>query len=415
MTEPLPVPVVDRTAIRAQFPALASETMFLDNAGGTQVPLALLDRTRDYFLETFVQLGADYELSQRAGEVIDRARSFLRTLVHGDGIGEVVIGPSTSALCAMLANCYARSLDSGRDEIIVCELGHEANIGPWTRLEGRGYTVRTWKVHPETQTCRIEDLETLLSSRTRLVALPHVSNLLGRIEDLEAVTHLTHGRGARVVVDGVAYAPHRAIDVAGWRADWYVFSAYKFYGPHIAALFGTHEAFAELEGPNHFFIPSYEVPYKFELGGVNHEGCAGLLGVEDHFAFLAGREPGEALDRSAIETACGVMEACEAPLQAALIEYLVRKPKVRIIGPPEIDPKTRVSTISFVHEDKSSADIARAANRQKLGIRFGHFYAWSLCEALGLDPEDGVVRTSLVHYNELAEVERLIDCFEHVL
>ncbi|MEQ8762600.1 MAG: cysteine desulfurase-like protein [Planctomycetota bacterium] len=414
MIEPQPAPLVDRDAIRSLFPALQGADVFLDNAGGSQVPETVVNRIRDYLLCSYAQLGADYETSKRATETVAQAHRFLKAFMNADGVGEVVIGPSTSALCSMLADCLARSFDPQRDEIIVCELGHEANIGPWRRLEG-SYTIRTWKLDRESGTLRMPDLESLLSSRTRLVAIPHVSNLLGRIEDIETVTHLVHGNGARVVVDGVAFAPHRAMDVTAWKADWYVFSTYKAYGPHQAALFGTHEAFAELEGPNHFFIPPYEVPYKFELGGVNHEACAGILGIWDYLCQLTGQEPPKDFERNVVTKAFEVMTSCEAPLQEALLSYLAKKPQVKILGPQSADPATRVSTISFVHESKPSKAIAQSANRHHLGIRYGHFYAWSLCEALGLDPEDGVVRVSLVHYNDLQEVERLIDCFEHIL
>lgn len=402
----------DRERIRTQFPALAGDTVFLENAGGSQVPVVVADRIRDYMLSTYVQIGAGYPLSQRASELIDESHDFVRLMMNGTD-GEVILGPSTSVLLQMLAGCYAKALKPG-SEIIVAQTGHEANVGPWKHLDRLGFSLRWWEMDPATFSCQISDLEELLSEQTALVAFPHVSNLLGEIVDVEAITSLVHSAGARVVVDGVAYAPHRAMDVSAWNVDWYAYSTYKVYGPHMAALWGQRDAMAELSGPNHFFVPDDDLPYKFEVGGVNHEGCAGIRGLRDYLAFLADVGDLQALDRAAIERAFDVMTACELPLQARLIEYLRSRTDVRIIGPID-DGLSRVGTISFVHDTKSSAEITEAVNRSGIGIRHGHMYAYHLCEAAGLDPEDGVVRTSLVHYNTMEEIERLIEVFDEVL
>jgi len=386
----------DRERIRAQFPALAGDTVYLENAGGSQVPAVVADSIRDYMLTSYVQLGAGYPLSQRATELVDEAHDFVRLMMNGKD-GEVILGPSTSALLKMLAVSYAQVLKPG-SEIIVAQTGHEANVGPWKMLDRHGFTLRWWEMDPADCTCSLSDLENLLSDRTVLVAFPHVSNLLGEIVDIEAITSLTHAAGARVVVDGVAYAPHRAIDVSAW----------------MAALWGRQDALAELPGPNHFFVPDSELPYKFEVGGASHEGCAGICGLRDYLATLIGEADPRALDRAAIEQAFGIMTACELPLQARLIEYLRSRDDVRIIGPTD-DGDSRVGTISFVHDSKSSAEITAAVDRSGIGIRHGHMYAYHLCEAAGLDPEDGVVRTSLVHYNTPEEIERLIEVFQEVL
>jgi len=215
----------------------------------------------------------------------------------------------------------------------------------------------------------------------------------------------------------VAYAPHRAIDASGWGVDDYFYSAYKVYGPHMAALFGRHDALAEIEGPNHFFIPKDDIPYKFEPGGVSHEAAAGLLALGQYLRFLAGADAdaNEPCSRETVESANAVMTSLETPLQQRVIEYLRSKPGVRIVGPDRTDPETRVGTISFVHESKSSGEIARRLNGRNIGVRNGHMYAWRLCEALGLDPEDGVVRVSLVHYNDARDFDRLTGALDDIL
>ena len=406
--------------IRGFFPALqASPDVLLDNAGGSQVPEQVADAMRDYMLTTYVQLGADYKTSLESTDTVERAHEFIGLFMNGTGNGAVVLGSSTTILCAMLADCYARAERNGRDEIIVAETAHEANAGPWFRLEGRGFQVHTWPVDPARLELSLDGLRRQLSERTLIVAFPHVSNLLGRIEDAQAITKTAHEAGARVVIDGVAYAPHVTMDVAALEADWYAYSTYKVFGPHMAALFGTTEAFAELDGPNHFFIPRTEIPYKFEPGGPSHEGCAGLLALWSYLAPLAGRSADEAPNREGIEEAYRRISELENMLQARLIEYLRSKPDLRIIGPEQSSPN-RVATVSFVHHRKKSAEIVRAVNAKGYGIRFGHFYAYRLCDRLAQegvlhDAEDGVIRVSMLHYNTLDEIDGLIKCLEDLL
>lgn len=401
-----------RQEIRNQFPALGGDVVYLENAGGSQVPSAVIDGITRYMQSSYVQLGAGYPLSQYCTELVDRAHDFVARLMNCRD-GHVVLGSSTTSLLHMLAECYRPLLGPG-DEIVVAESGHEANVGPWKTLQSDGVKLRWWRVDPTTGGSSLDALDEILNPRTRLVAIPHVSNLLGDIEDVAEIARRAHAAGARIVVDGVAYAPHRAIDVDAWGVDWYAYSTYKVYGPHMAALYGSKAAFAELSGPNHFFIPENEIPYKFELGGPSHEGCAGILGLGEYLAFLAGVGDASELDRTAIEKAFDVMTECELPLQERLISYLEQHPRVRVVGPNERGP-SRVGTVSFVHESKASQEVSEAVDRTGIAIRHGHMYAYHLCEALGLDPEDGVVRVSFVHYNTPEEIERLIEVLDGCL
>jgi len=244
------------------------------------------------------------------------------------------------------------------------------------------------------------------------VAFPHVSNLLGDIVNIKAITELSHRYGAEVVADGVAFAPHRAMAVADWDVDWYAYSTYKVYGPHMGALYGKHAGFAKLTGPNHYFIANDEVPYKFELGGACHEGCSGILALGSYLQFLAAAD-GE-VNRQVVLDAFEVMTRCEAPLQERLVSYLLAKSGVQLVG-PQVWDQSRVGTISFLHDRLASKEIAATAHAKNIGIRNGHMYAHRLCKALGIDPDDGVVRVSLVHYNSAEEIERLIEVFEQIL
>lgn len=398
-------------------------TVFLDNAGGSQVPGVVAQAMYDYLLNSYVQLGADYEVSRRATRTVARAHEFLKAFMNvPEGGGEVILGASTSELCNRLASAYADVLPRA-SEIIVCETGHESNIGPWARLESRGMVVRHWRVDPATGEAPLDGLKALLNERTRIVAFPQVSNILGAVIDPSPIVDLVRraSKNARVVCDGVAFAPHRAIDVAAWGVDYYVYSTYKVFGPHMAAMYGSREALADVTGPNHFFIPKDELPRKFELGGVSHEGAAGVLALDQFLRDIAGRgrmaEPvlsDEPFDRQVVEEAFSVMEQLEMPLQMQLLEYLRKKSGVRVVGPATGD-RSRVCTIAFLCEGKSSRDVAQAASAKGIGIRYGNFYAHRLCTAMGIDPGDGVVRVSLAHYNTPQEVRGLIEFLDGVV
>lgn len=399
--------------IRSHFPALESGFAFLENAGGSQVPSLVIDGMAKYMRENYVQLGAGYERSVIATQTVDAAHAFANLFMGAEDKGRVVLGSSATGLIHMLSSCYGEVLPKG-SRIIVAETAHEANFGPWHRLAKWGFDLQTWRVDPATFQCSQEELEELLKAgTTKILAFPHVSNLLGEIVDVEAITALAHRYGARVVVDGVAYAPHRLIEAAKWGVDYYVFSWYKVYGPHMAALYGTHDAFNDIEGPNHFFVER-DIPYKFELGGVSHEGCAGLLGTGEYFKSLGGGLMDETLTRQHVVDAYSYAAELEIPLQRAFVQFLKAKPGVKILGPAHGED-SRVSTISFVHERLSPPKIVEAVHRHPVGIRYGNAYAYRLCQALRLDPETGVVRASFVHYNTVDEVDRLIRALEPVL
>ncbi len=413
--------------IRSQFPALAVGTVFLDNAGGSQVPQVVIDAVRHHMTWNYVQLGADYLQSQRATHTVRHAHTVVKTFLNAHDVGEVILAASTTALTHLIANAYADARASDllgtRDEIIVSTAGHEANIGPWVRLASRGFKVHLWSPSKDAAG-NIElgqaELRSLLSRRTLLVAFPHVSNILGDVFDVAPLIADAHEAGAKVCVDGVAYAPHRAPDVAALDADWYVYSTYKVFGPHAAALFGKSSAFESLVGPNHYFIAREDLPYKFELGGFNHESAAAIVAGYDYLAFLAGHASppvtNHGRDRTLVERAYGHVAALEDAAMAPLLAFLRSRPTVTIHG-SQTASAHRVSTISFTVRGVRSQSIVRPLNSRGFGCRFGHFYSKRLIEGtIGLsDPDDGVIRISLAHYNTPEEIERLIEALQPLL
>lgn len=401
----------DLDRLRACFPGLDRSTALLENAGGSQVPDVVTQAVADHMRHRYVQLGAGYPLSREADEAVAAAHEFSQTFVGDDGPteqrrGVCVLGPSTSQLCAMLASEYGKTLEAG-DNVIVVQTGHEANVGPWTKLADQGIEVRIWPVDPRTLRCEIDDLLPLLDSRTRVVAVVHVSNLLGEVVDLAAVTRRAHQFDAHVIVDGVAYAPHRTVDVLAADVDAYVFSTYKVYGPHMAVLWARRALLDSFPGPNHFFIPHDELPYRFELGGVSHEAAAGWAALPEYLRVVADAGADAPADRALVTRAFERMAELERPLIDRLVGFLADDERFTVVG-PTTDDRDRVATVSFLHRDRSSADVVAALHAADIAVRNGHMYARRLCEPLGLDPTDGVVRVSAVHYNAPDEIDRVL-------
>ncbi|MGF1521459.1 MAG: cysteine desulfurase-like protein [Leptolyngbyaceae cyanobacterium] len=410
-------PALQLEYVRQHFPALAGDWTFFDNAGGSQILQSVVDGMTDFLYSSNVQLGASYEVSQTATARVAAGTEAMATLINAADPNEVILGASTSALFRMLAYCFGQTLQPG-DEIIVTNCDHEANISPWMDLQHQGVVVRTWRVNSETFELDLADLEALLTPRTRLVAVTHTSNVLGTILPVRQIADRVHAHGALICVDGVAYAPHRQVDVQALDVDFYAFSLYKVYGPHLALLYGKREHLLTLPGYNHYFIDNAAIPYKFQPGGSSYELSYSLVAITQYFGSLAQHHWGQqaAVDsQGQLRQAFALIRAHEAGLSDRLLAFLNSKSTVRIIGCPDADPDRRVPTISFVVEGMNSATVSTSADPHQIGIRHGHFYALRLIEDLGLRSQGGVVRVSMVHYNTLGECDRLIRVLDGVI
>lgn len=402
--------------IRSQFPGLDTDWVFFDNAGGSQTVWPVMRRIGEYYQTSNVQLGGSYDPSRLAQERVTEAVEAMAAYVNAAEPAEIVLGTSTSMNLRVLSLCLAETFGPG-DEVIHTNLDHEANIGPWADLEKRGINVKIWRVNPDSWSLEIDDLKKLLTDRTRMVALTHCSNVVATINPIKEIAGVVHDAGAMICVDGVAFAPHARIDVHDLDVDFYGFSFYKTYGPHYALLYGKREHLDRLPGINHYFLQD-EVPYKFQPGNVNYELTYGLTGLWDYwrgFALAHQRYELEDDRPGQLAFAFDTIADHEQALAGPLIDLLKSKPKVRIIGLPTADRSTRMPTIAFVANGKSSDEITLAVDRHKIGIRFGDFYAARLIDDLGLRSQNGVVRASFVHYNTLDEVNRLVDVLDSLL
>ena len=400
--------------IRAEFPALNDDCVYLDNAGGSQVLRRVADRVRDYLLSSSVQLGASYAESQDAGAKVLAARRAVAELIHAPLDEEVVMGGSTTSLMFQLTHAIQLGIQPG-DEIIVTNTDHEANIGGWMRLQAAGAVVKLWEVNPETLALDLDDLDRLLSPRTRWVAMTHASNVLGTVNPVAQVAERVHAVGAQLCVDAVAYAPHRLVDVQASGADMYVFSFYKVFGPHYAVLWVRHALLRSLPSLNHYFIGPEVLPYKLQPGNVNYELSYGCMGINDYLVDVGRQLGATGTARQKMQRAFDAFEQHEDVLAERLLAYLRGKRSVRIIGMESAASGGRVPTVSFMVAGQMSESIVRHIDRFRIGIRFGDFYAKRLVESLGLHTQGGVVRVSIAHYNTLDEIDRLVQHLDEVI
>jgi cysteine desulfurase family protein (TIGR01976 family) len=297
------------------------------------------------------------------------------------------------------------------DEIILTNTDHEANIGPWLRHAARGVEVKFWNCDPKSFELRLEDLKGLMTDRTRLVCVTHASNILGTINPVREIADIAHAAGAEVCVDGVAYAPHREIDVQALGCDYYVFSTYKVFGPHHAVMYVKRDRLEALDNIYHYFFSKAYMPGKIEPGNVNYEAAYAAIGAVDYVQEL-GRQAGAAPGRAAVSAGFSAIAEQETALTRQLLDFLMSRNGVRIIGRATAAQDERVATISFTVRDENAASIVAGVDPHKIGIRHGDFYARRLVDETGLAPQGGVVRVSMVHYNTQDEIARLIRVLE---
>ncbi len=406
------IPTLDVARCREQFPGLARGWTLFDNAGGSQICRGAVERIEEFLYERNVQIGGTYPMSLAAAEALRDGREAARVLTNAERSEEIVFGPSTTQLMSNLANAMRSQLEQG-DEIVVTVADHETNIGCWERLQASaGVTLRHWKPDPVTGELDLAELDRLMGPRTRLVCAHHVSNILGFVNPIAEWAAFVHERGARICIDGVAYAPHRAVDVRAWDVDYYAFSLYKTYGPHHAILYGKHEHLLELDTLYHFFYGRDRVPGKLEPGNANYELSFATCGVVDYLAGL-GPDVGDA--RAGLVGAFEAITHHEDALVARLLDWLDTRPDCHVVGRADNPDSLRVPTIAFRVDGRASGDVARAMEPHRIAVRFGDFHSRRLVEHLGLAEPDGVVRASLVHYNTLEEVDRLTAALVEVL
>ena len=367
--------------IRAQFPGLHDDFAFFENAGGSQVPACVIDEVGRFYREDYAQKGASYAMSLRCTELHDKCKQFMNRLFGGESTGHVAVGPSATALFNMLAGCFRSVLRPG-DEIIISLSNHESHASCWERLLEFGVVVKYWQVDPLTGLNSAEELIQLVNEKTKLICFSLTCNLVGDIADVEAVVKLARSVGATTVLDAVAAASHQALDVEKWGVDFCCISCYKVYGPHLAALWGKSERWEQLSGPNHKQLKPNGAT-TFELGCLSYESMAGFLAVGQYLGFLSGSPiyPGQVASREIIERAFSVMGQLEREVSSAILQWLNSRDDLRILGMTTLG-ESRHPTFSFVSNKVASDEVVRITDKHNIALKYGHFYAWRLCEAV---------------------------------
>jgi cysteine desulfurase family protein (TIGR01976 family) len=404
--------------IRNQFPALAQKinsqpVIFFDGPGGTQVTKSVIDAIADYLVKSNANAHGAFATSERTDALITDARSAMADLLGCDS-DEIVFGPNMTTLTFSLSRAIARELKPG-DEIIVTRLDHYANVSPWYALSEEGIVVRVVDINVSDCTLDMRDLEQQINERTRLVAVGYASNAVGTINDVAAVIKLAHSVGAIVFVDAVHYAPHGPIDVRAIDCDFLSCSAYKFFGPHVGVLYGKREHLTRLH-PYKVKPAPEEVPSRWETGTQNYEGLAGLVAAINYLAELGYQTlPKVEHRREALLTAMLAIKDYEKQLSQKLISGILEIPGITLYGitnPTSFDWRTPTIAIRLARQTPDTT--AKALGERGIFTWNGNFYALGLTEKLAVESTSGLLRIGLVHYNTVAEINRLLTELTHI-
>ena len=400
---------LDAAFVRSQFPAFSEPSLsgwgFFENAGGSYTCRQVISCLHDYYTQTKVQPYYNYPASQKAGAAMDESYRRLAAYLNV-AEDEVQFGPSTTQNLSVLAQAF-RELWLEGDEIIVSNQDHEANAGFWRRLEKTGIVIREWCIDPETGLLNPNDLDALLSEKTRLLAFPHCSNIIGHVNPVTEIVSKVKNDSICIVVDGVAYAPHGLPDIGSLGVDIYLFSLYKTWGPHLGLMTIKKDVMDMLPNQGHFF--NEDITRKKMLpAGPDHAQIAAASGVaryldtvyEHHFPM----EIDQAEKGRHLKT---LFQDHERRLLAPLLEWLRERDDIYIIGPD--DPELRVPTVSILPKKKSIDEIFTVLTAKKLMAGQGHFYGARPLMGVNLPIEPGVLRLSFLHYTTEEEIDQLID------
>lgn len=390
--------------VRAAFPALQDGLIFFDNAAGAQSPQIVLNAVANHLLHRNVQRGGRYKQSQEVDEAIAQARTSVALLVNARHPDEISFGMNSTSFMRLISIAIGQSLKDRR-EIIVTDLDHEANIAVWLALEREGAKIVWWhfrddgRLHPE-------DLEKLLSPRTRIVACTLASNAIGSILNIGEVSKRAHAAGAEVFVDAVHYGPHGTIDVQAFDCDYLVCSGYKMFSPHMGFLWGRLETLNALPTFREDFVPD-TTPSKLEIGTYIYENVAGMDAAVRYLEDLGRRiNPAATSRRAALVASTEAIRNYEAQLSLAMLNALANA-KATVYGITAKDQIAhRTPTLCFNLPGISPAIVTEKLAKRNIGARDGHMYSPRLMKRLGLTKESGAVRASLVHYNTVEEIHR---------
>ena len=418
----------DIDAVRAQYPALAitddgKRRIYLDNPAGTQVPDSVARAMSDVLLSANANLGGYFASSAAAVEAVQSARDAMADFLNAPSSEEIIFGQNMTTITLHLSRSIGRILDKG-DQIIVTQMDHDANVWPWVQMARDLELEIVWfPFNTETYEFDLDVLDELITDRTKLVCVGGASNLTGTINDVEAICARAREAGALSFVDAVQSAPHIPTDVQQIGCDYFVCSAYKFFGPHQGILWGRRESLEQLE-PYKVRPAPEALPWCFETGTQSHEGMVGTAAAVDYFAELGDTMASEYMQnwshfsgrRQSVHAALEMLFDYEKLLAERLLDGLASIDGVTVLGitdPASLD--RRVPTVSFVHAEAAPDDVARKLGEQNIFVWNGHNYAVGVAEALGIMDSGGAIRVGPVHYNTVEELDIAVDAIRDIV
>lgn len=402
--------------IRSMFPALqkAGDFVFMDNAAGAQIPQSVLDAVTDHLVSHNMQRGGRYPRGAALDKAIADARESVALLINARDPAEVCFGMNATSFIRLVSLGIGQML-SERNEIIITDMDHDANIATWLALEPFGATFKWWRMR-EDGNLHTDDLKPLVSEKTRLVACTVTAHAIGSIVDVASVSKIAHAAGAEVFLDCVHYGPHGLIDVQAWDCDYLVCSGYKNFSPHMGFLWGRFETLKRLPTFKEDFIPD-EPPHKIEVGTFVYENVSGMDAAVKYLE-LVGRNLAPENNRSRRENIVAGMAAIRAhelQLARAMLKELKSAGAVVYGVSDEARIKERVPTFCFNVPGVAPKTVVEEMAERGIGIRDGHMYAPRLMKRLNLSMDSGAVRASLLHYNTLDEVRRFGEALREIV
>ncbi len=406
---------LDLQFVRSQFPAFTEPSLqgwaFFENAGGSYPCIQVINRLTDFYMKNKVQVHYPYPASTLAGNLMDASYSRLAGYLNAEA-SEIHFGPSTTQNIYVLANAI-RPMWEGGDEIIVSCQDHEANAGAWRNLEERGIKIIEWHVNSKTGLLEIATLKSLFTERSKMVAFPHCSNVIGHVNPVKEISQIAHQHGALSVVDGVGFAPHGFPDLKELESDIYLFSLYKTYGPHLGLMYVDQDLILKMKNQSHYFKEGI-TRSMLTPAGPDHAQIAASSGIIDYFDAVYEHhfdKVAQAPERSsAINT---LFQEHEKLLMDRLLDFLRSRNDIEIVGPS--DSKDRAPIISIIPKNKNIKKVYAKLIEQKIMLGMGNFYAVRPLIDMDIPREPGVIRISFLHYTSLEETDQLIKALKVAL
>ena len=404
--------MINSEKIRENFPSLNrvdknnNQIIYLDGPGGTQVPIQVIEGISQYYIRSNANTHGEFATSKETDFMMDGLRGRVSDLFGSEGPNTISIGQNMTTLNYSLARALSRKFKEG-DEVIITELDHEANRGPWRVLEEVGVKLIEVELL-ETGVLDYVDFKNKINDKTVMVCMGMSSNALGTLNDFIKVGKYLENKNCLFLLDAVHYAPHFSINVQELGCDFMLCSAYKFYGPHVSFLY-SRPGLLESLSTDRLIVQDQAAPYIIETGTLNHAACSGVASAID---FISSIGEGATL-REKLESAYQKISSHEFELAKHLYDSLQNLEKITVVGPDFLSKK-RTPTVSFVHNSLSAQEVCKKLANKNICAWDGHFYALKAIQKLGLESRGGVTRLGVSLYNTKKEIDKVIEVIKTI-